>query len=128
MYRVFDTVERIFCNPNEILISCSDDKLLTCGNSVLGWHKLTDLEDGRYIVHQFIGVYDKNGNPIYSGDICELESSSGDVIYCTVAYMPSMAAYLLFDENNGVYYHFDEYIVKDMTVMGNVFDKPEMSE
>ena len=128
MYRVFDTLNGVFCNPNEILISCYDDKLLTCGKSVLGWRKLADLEKGRYVVHESIGITDKSGSLVYEGDICKLESASGDVIYCTVAYMPSMAAYLLFDEDNGVYYHFDEYIVKDMTVMGNVFDKPEMSE
>lgn len=39
MYRVFDTLNGVFCNPNEILISCHDSKLLTCGNSVLGWRK-----------------------------------------------------------------------------------------
>lgn len=128
MFRVFDTLNGVFCNPNEILISCYNGKPLTCGNAVFGWRKLTDLEEGRYIVHECIGVCDKEGTPIYEGDICKLESPSGDLAYCTVAYEQNHAAYLLFDEEHEVYYHFDEYIVKDMTVVGNVFDKPEMSE
>lgn len=128
MFRVFDTLNGVWCDPHEILVSCYDGKLLTCGNAVFGLRKLTDLQEGRYIVHECIGVCDKEETPIYEGDICKLESSSGDCIYCTVAYEPNRAAYLLFDEEHEVYYQFDEYIVNDMTVIGNVFDNPEMSE
>ena len=44
-YRVFDKENREWVHPDKILISCGENKLLTCGNAVFGWQKLKELPE-----------------------------------------------------------------------------------
>lgn len=46
-YRVFDLKNREWVDPDKILISCGENKLLTCGNAVFGWQKLKELPEDR---------------------------------------------------------------------------------
>lgn len=48
-YRVFDLKNREWVDPDKILISCGENRLLTCGNVVLGWQKLKELPENRYL-------------------------------------------------------------------------------
>lgn len=85
------------------------------------------LSDNKCVWQEDIGYDDKNGNPIFEGDICRIRNAEGFVI-CVVAYIPSYAAYMLLDNKESKYYEFYNEIRDRIEIVGNIFDSRNLIE
>ena len=125
-YRVFDKENREWVHHDKILISCVENKLLTCGNAVFGWQKLKELPEGRYLFLKSLGIVDKHGVELYEGDICTVDMEEGhedgDKITVEIAYIEERASYFMFDWEHSKYYSFGDGISEIIEVIGNVCD------
>ena len=84
----------------------------------------------RFVVQQFIGIYDRNSLPIFEGDIVHFDDSKisgkptigdAEVFFCedlTLSDSPCFALWFLAPKG-GFYKHF----LGDIEVIGNIFDK-----
>ena len=97
--------------------------------------KVTTGHDIKWM--QFTGLRDRNGREIYEGDVAEyssghvnLEKASGNYVirwnkkeacfegYCSNAWYP--------DGNRENIFYFEEYFNKDIEVIGNIYENPEL--
>lgn len=124
MFRVYDSVNKTWVPKDKILISTFNNDIYMRKRGLFGTEKLELVSNEKFIVHESIGVLDKNNVLIYEGDICELELNDGTA-KCVVSYVPERAAYILFDNDNMLYYEFVKEISDNLTVIGNVFDNAD---
>lgn len=124
MYRVYDSVNKTWVSKDKILISTFNNDIYMRKRGLFGTEKLELVSNEKFIVHESIGVLDKNNVLIYEGDICELKLEDG-VAKCVVSYVPERAAYILFDNENMLYYEFVKGMSDSLTVIGNVFDNTD---
>ena len=123
MLRVYDKDKQRWLHGDFCITSNGD--LAELKKRPFGLEKVNLLSNVRYVWHEDIGTYDVSGNLIFEGDICELNFEE-EVVYCVVAYIEQRAAYLLFDEKNLAYYHFNDYTNEKLSVVGNVIDRQDI--
>lgn len=122
-YRVYDSKKKEWVREG-IYISPIND-IYTSKKTLFGTEKLSLVSNNRYICHRDIGLTDKNYVLIFEGDICKAEEI--DVIG-VIAYAPEIASYCLLDDKNFKYYPLGKDRCKQLEVVGNVFDTPELIE
>lgn len=118
--RVYDTKENKWMPRDEFFLTCYGD-LYHVEKGMFGYYKMNLVSPERYVTHSDTGFNDKNGTPIFEGDICDVELTD-EKIRCVVAYVVEQATYCLFDDDNSKYYTIGSGIYEAATVVGNVFD------
>lgn len=121
MFRVYDCKLNKWVQSNCYINQYED--LFSSKKKPFGMEKLSLMADSRYVWHNDIGYEDKNGQLIYEGDICNIETADKDVL-CVVAYIPSYAAYMLASKNGDDInlYSFYEEAHDFIEVVGNCFE------
>lgn len=121
--KMFTNDELIIWNGN---VYANDSKKLTC-NNLKGWSI-----DDEYLM-QSTGLFDRNGQEIFEGDIV----TDGDVI-SDIKYHQTLGFYMIgkygfsvpFGQGVDVEY-FEEFAVhvsKTFEVVGNIYENPELLE
>lgn len=119
--RVYDTKEKKWAQRDEFFLSCFNSDLYHATKTMFGNYKMELVSPERYVVHQYIGTNDMDGNPLYEGDICDA-ALPGKHIQVTVAYVLERGAFYLLDYDNSNYYSIGEDVSSIIKVIGNVFD------
>ena len=80
-------------------------------------------EDSDYVLMQYTGLKDKNGKEIYEGDIVYIipEDETG-----VIEWDNESARYIVIYDN--IITDFDNWYGKDLEVIGNIYDNPELLE
>lgn len=124
MYRVYDSKEKcwvrddFFISPNGDMY-VSDKRIFPKFS-----HKLVLVPEQRFIVQRKIGMDDRNGKPIFEGDICKITARN---VIGVIAYIPQHASYYLLDEKNLKYYPlYEKLIVEQVEVIGNVCENNDL--
>ena len=118
--RIYDTQEKKWMPRDEFFLSCYGD-LYHVTKGMFGNYKMKLVSSDRYVTHSDTGVNDRNGVPVFEGDICDAMLPDKH-IQVTVAYVPECGGYKLFDYDNSNYYDIWKATSAVIEVIGNVFD------
>lgn len=80
-------------------------------------------ENSSYVLMQYTGLKDKNGKEIYEGDIVYILSEDENA---TIIWDKDSTRYVIRFE--GWCTDFDSYYGKDLEVIGNAYENPELLE
>lgn len=102
-----------------ILQGSGDFSIIYSGSEAVDFEKFMVYSD---TIGQFTGMHDRNGKPIFEGDIVEFVCPSfrmvGNVVYIEGRYMINN----IYDEEQ------DWENWKELEVIGNIYDNPELLE
>lgn len=115
MYRVYNRTKKRWIT--DVLIHQNGD-LVQINKSKFGKEKIKLISDD-CVVHNDIGLCDKNNRLIFEGDIVSHYNVTG-----IVTYVKEQASYVLVDCINKKYYPIYEQVANQCTIIGNVFDNP----
>ena len=121
MFRVYDKKKKCWLQ-DDVYISLAED-MYASKHALFGTKKLSLMPDIRYVYQRDIGLKDKNGSRIFEGDICKADF---DNIIGLIAYVPDHAAYYFLDYSEGKYYPLGINACKDLEIIGNNFENPEL--
>lgn len=124
MYRVYDLengkwVQDVYMSPYP------NNKLYKLKKSLFG-HKLILVDEGDYICHRFIDLYDKDSEMVYEGDIIEAQISDEKTVTGIVAYATEWSSYVVLCFDLDEFYVLGDEISEFISVIGNVFDTPQL--
>ena len=93
-----------------------------------GWRGISYfLQHDNFIVQQYTGLKDKNGKEIYEGDICDAGMVIGPVEFIIGSFSLASNPLIEFLPKNICAFDpdFDPSWI-DVTVIGNIYEKPEI--
>ena len=128
-FRVWDNKNKKFLPESHFAILGSGKVIVTLSGY---YEHFTNKTQDDYVVQQYTGFKDKNGNSIHEGDIVKYKTWTGShdgtteehrtqVQFKDGAYYPRY----INDECDDSWYSFKVY---DLEVVGNVFETPHLDE
>lgn len=118
-YRVFDKKRKKWVNDDVYLNP--EGELFKSGKLFLGMNKPTFLDQNRYVYQRYIELSDKNGTPVFVWDVLEAHVEDG-IVKGVVIFAKELSSYVILCDEINKYYVLGEYVVKEIEVIGNVFD------
>lgn len=82
------------------------------------------IEKKSNTIGQYTGLKDKNGTKIFEGDIVLIDEDERQL--ATICWDNECANFYIQYDN--LYCTFDDYYGKDLEVVGNIYDNPELLE
>lgn len=126
MYRVYSKKDKKWI-ADKIYMS-QDGDLYILKNSIFSGVKLEPLEEGMYVRHDDINLYDKENKLIFEGDYLEAEISEDETVIGLVAYVSELSGYVILCVNSDTFYTLGSEVSERIKIVGNVFDGYEGGE
>jgi hypothetical protein len=102
MYRVYSKKDKKWVT-DKIYMSPNGD-LYILKNSIFSGAKLELLDEGMYVCHDDINLYDKNDVLVYEGDYIEAKVSEDKTVIGMVAYAHELSSYVILCVNSDEFY------------------------
>lgn len=118
-YRVYDKKKKKFITDNIFLTP--DGELVESKRSLWG-NKMTFVDGNRFVYQRYIGLEDRDNNPIYIGDILEAQVAEDRVVQGMVTFAEELSSYIILCFDPDEYFTLGTDIVKYISIVGNVFD------
>ncbi len=124
MFRVYDNEKKCWVNENIYMSTNGDLFILKNNNKIIfNADKLTLLQDnGRYICHKDINLYDKDSLLVYEGDYLRAKVSEDRTVIGLVVYAHELSAYVILCVDSDEFYTLGSEVCDLIEVIGNVFD------
>ena len=126
-FRVYDTKKKEWIHDNVYMNSNGD--LFKIKQSLFGMVRVPlALDSERYVVHESIGLSDKNNKEVYVGDYIRAnvgktdENSEDKIEIGLVAYAHELSAYVILCVNSDTFYTLGSQVCEYIEIIGNVFD------
>ena len=119
-YRVYDKKKKKFVTDNVYLTP--DGELVESKRSLFG-NKMTFIDGNRFVYQRYIGLEDKNGNPIYIGDTLEAQVTEDRIVRGMVTFAEELSAYIILCFDPDEYFTLGTDVIQLIEVVGNVFDE-----
>lgn len=119
-YRVYDTKKKKWVDNKTYLTP--DGDLYVMNQSILGWTKLSELTQDRYIYHKSIYLSDKNGKQVFEGDIIKAQIDEEKEETGLVAFIHELSSYVMLCFDNDNFYTLGSEVCDRIEIVGNVFD------
>ncbi len=120
MFRVYDCISKKWIKDNVYLTP--DDKLFLIKRSSLGWTKLSELSQDRYVYHKSIDLQDKNGKEVFEGDIIKAQVDEEKEETGLVVYAQELSSYVILCFGNDNFYTLGSEVCEYIEIVGNVFE------
>ena len=117
-YRVYDKKRKKFIQDNIFLTP--DGELVESKKSLFG-NKMTFVDQNRYVYQRYIGLSDKNNQPIYIGDCLEAQIAEDRTVRGMVTFAEELSSYIILCFDTEEYFTLGTEICQYIEVVGNVF-------
>jgi hypothetical protein len=118
-YRVYDKKRKKFITENVFL---TPDGELVESKKTLWGNKMTFVDGNRFVYQRYIGLEDRDGNPIYIGDTLEAQVAGDRIVKGVVTFAEELSAYIILCFDPDEYFTLGTEVVQYISVVGNVFD------
>lgn len=120
-FRVYDNERKEWIGKNIYL--SPDGELFKIKQSLFGMVKVPlALDPERYIYHNDINLYDKDGILIYEGDYILARIGEDKEEIGLVAYAHELSSYVILCVDSDEFYTLGSEVTEYIEVVGNVFD------
>lgn len=128
-FRVWDTELKEFVQYGHILFSIESGTVTVSPlDPKYSYEQSNTPFSERFVVSQYTGLKDKNGNELYEGDIL-LTEYNGHLLYSGAVYViPSTDKVLMDYDNVHPDYRSDVTGLSDKCLVGNIWEHPEYLE
>lgn len=120
-YRVYDNKRKVWLKDNIYLNP--DGELFRIKKLIFGMVKtFTALSSDRYIYHQDINLYDKDGDLVFEGDYILASVDEGKEVIGMVCYAHELSSYIILVDSTQEFFTLGSEVTKYIKVIGNIFD------
>ena len=122
-FRVFYPHEKLMLYSKNIEEHYSSDQNLNIGSSLFPLTiRSTSANYMDYIIQQYTGLKDKNGEEIYEGDIIK----NGDGLLMCVKWNLKHAAFRCSSRNLDGWMPMLQELIDEFEIVGNIYENPEL--
>lgn len=120
MFRVFDKKNQKWITKNVYMSPNGDLYILK--KSIFNGTKLELLEEGMYIYHNDINLYDKENKLVFEGDYLEAKVSKDKTVIGIVCYAHELSSYVILCVDSDEFFALGTEVCEFIRIIGNVFD------